>query len=88
MPISIEKALKLPKEQPPRSKVNWPTIIKQIIDSGEFYSAKEVWETLAEKKVKRFRTKTVLDRAAEAGELVRVYYENMWMYGAPFEEEE
>lgn len=85
MPIPMEEVMELPKERPPRSKVDWATVITQILDAGEYFSAREVRETFVEKKVEIFRTKVVLDKAFEEGILGRRWDRNMWVYGEPIE---
>lgn len=81
----MKDAMGLPKERPPRSKVDWPRVITQILDAGEYLSAREVQETFVERKVKVFRTKVVLDRAFEEEILDRRWHRNMWVYGTPIE---
>ncbi len=88
MPISVKDAVELPKVRPPRSKVDWPMVITQILDAEEYFSAREIQETFVEKKVEIFRTKVVLDKAHEEGILGRRWHGNMWIYGMPIEEEE
>ncbi len=85
MPIPMKDVMDLPKVRPPRSKVDWPTVITQILDAGEYFSAREVQETFVEKKVEIFRTKVVLDKAFEQGILGRRWHGNMWVYGEPIE---
>jgi len=85
MPISVKEAVELPKDRPPRSKVDWPTVITDILDAKEYFSAREVRELFAKNKVAVFRTKVVLDKAFEEGILGRRWYGNMWVYGMPIE---
>ena len=85
MPISIKEAVNLPKQQPERAKVDWAEVIQEIVKSEEFWSVMEVTEIFVENKVKKFRTKTVLDRAVEEGLLTRVWDKKRYVYGKRFD---
>jgi len=86
LPIKIEDAMKLPKERSAVGKVQWPDVIGQIIETGEFYSAKEVTAVFVEGQVRAYRTKAVLDHAVEEGLLARVWDGKKYLYGKPFGE--
>lgn len=85
LPIEIEEAIKLPKEAPDRSVVDWTKVITEIVESGQYYSAKEVKEKFAHDEVKTFRTKSVLDKAVEKGVLAKFWHKRMYIYGRPIE---
>ncbi len=85
MPIEIKEALGLPKEKPERAKVDWAAVITDIAESGQYYAASEVTEIFVEHKVKKFRTKTVLDKAVNEGLLSRVWDKKRYVYGKKFD---
>lgn len=62
-------------------KVDWETVAAAINEAKQAYTVKEVWETLAEKKVTQFRTKNALDKLANDGKLRRLWDGKRFYYG-------
>lgn len=81
MPISLEEAMKLPKDVPDRSIIDWPSVIAEIIQTGEYYSAKEVQQIFCKEQVQVFRTKSVLDKAVDEKVLSRFWSQRKYIYG-------
>ena len=75
MPISLEEVKNLPKARPKTGIVDWESVIDQIVQSGEYFSAKEVTDKFVEGKVKIFRVKAVLDKSVEDGLLEKFWHE-------------
>jgi len=81
LPIEIKEAMKLPKEKEDRAVVNWTEVIGEIIESRQYWSAKEVREKFVKNQVEVFRTKTVLDKAVADGIIDRVWDKKRYCYG-------
>jgi len=85
LPIDIKDAMNLPKKKEDRAIVNWTDVIGRIIESGEYWSAKEVREGFVERKVEVFRTKTMLDKAVKDGIITRLWDKRRYVYGRNIE---
>ena len=64
-------------------KIDFQPILAQIIKSGAYYTKREVYETMVDKKVSLFRTKKLLDNAVTGRRLTRLYQDGKFYYGAP-----
>jgi len=85
LPIDIKDAVKLPKTKEDRATVNWIDVYGQIIESGEYWSAKEVREKFVDNQVQVFRTKTMLDKAVKDGIIIRLWDKRKYLYGRKFD---
>ncbi len=85
LPIDIKDAMQLPKKKEDRAIVNWTDVIGQIIESGEYWSAKEVRGKFVKNQVEVFRTKTMLDKAVEDGIITRLWDRRKYVYGRNIE---
>lgn len=81
MPISFEEFSKLEKERKSPRSVSWEEVLRRIIESKVYWSAKEVHEQIVGKKVSRYRVKTMLDKFYRAGKLVRRFDGKRFWYG-------
>jgi hypothetical protein len=63
-------------------KIDFKAILQKITASGQYWTVKEVHETLVQKKVGRFRTMKLLNGASGKGHpLERLYSDGKFYYG-------
>jgi len=85
MPVDIKEAKNWSRDREARATVDWTEVIGEIIESGEYWSVKEIYEKFVKKQVKEFRTKTVLDKAVEDGSISRFWDKRRYVYGRNIE---
>ena len=85
MPISKDEFAKLEKvsDRTGGKKVDWEKIATEIVDSGLFYSVKEVHQNLVEKAVTPVRCRGALETLVKAGQLSKRFDGRKWYYGEP-----
>jgi len=82
-PIAELKDAKTPTKRKGGRKIQFAPIVAQIVQSGQFWSVKEVHEQLVKEQVSRFRTMRLLQTAV-AGKRLRVLEDGgKYYYGPP-----
>jgi hypothetical protein len=66
-------------------KVKFAPIVAQIVSSKLYYTVTEVWkgQNMVNKRVSRFRTMKLLNKAVAARRLMKLYENGMFHYGVP-----
>jgi len=66
-------------------KIEFAPIVQKILESGLYFTVSEVHTStnLVDKKVSRFRTMKLLNRAVAGRRLTRLYQDGKFYYGAP-----
>jgi len=63
-------------------KIDFKKVVQKIIESGKYWSVKEVHIELVQKKVGRFRTMKLLNgQCIKGGQLERLYENGRFYYG-------
>jgi len=66
-------------------KIDFAPVATKIIQSGVYYTVKEVFEAadMVNKRVSRFRTMKLLNTQVKGRRMTRLYMDGKFYYGAP-----
>ena len=64
-------------------KIDFKPIVQRIVKSGQYYSVTEVWKSMVQKKVGRYRTMRLLNAQCVKGKLERLLEKGTFYYGIP-----